>query len=85
LPQENIFNVAIPSSIKFQSVSMKVDNGNVMALIGDAKLLKNDNWKNTLYREVNSTIKLIKIKLIPYYAWANRGKTDMTVWMPLMR
>jgi uncharacterized protein len=85
LPQENIFNVMIPSSIEFKSVSMKVDNGNVMALIGDAKLLQNGNWKNTLYREVNSTTKPIKIKLIPYYAWANRGKTDMTVWMPLMR
>ena len=85
LSQENIFDVVIPSSINFKSVSMKVDNGNVMALIGDAKLLQNGNWKNTLYREVNSTTKPIKIKLIPYYAWANRGKTDMTVWMPLMR
>ena len=33
----------------------------------------------------NTTVKPVKIKLIPYYAWANRGKTDMTVWMPLIR
>ena len=64
---------------------MKIDKGNIMALTGEAKLLQNGNWKNTLYRQVNTTTKPIKIKLIPYYAWANRGKTDMTVWLPLMR
>ena len=24
-------------------------------------------------------------RLIPYYAWGNRGKAEMTVWMPLAR
>jgi DUF1680 family protein len=85
LPQENIFNVVVPSNISLLPTAMKIDNGNVIALTGEAKLLQNGNWKNTLYREVNTSIKPIKIKLIPYYAWANRGKTDMTVWMPLMR
>ena len=23
-----------------------------------------------------------KIRLIPYYAWGNRGKSEMTVWIP---
>ena len=85
LPQESIFNVVIPSNIKLATTSMKIDKGNIMALTGEAKLLQNGNWKNTLYRQVNTTTKPIKIKLIPYYAWANRGKTDMTVWLPLMR
>ena len=85
LPQESIFNVLIPSNIKLASTSMKIDNGKIMALTGEAKVLQNGDWKNTLYRQVNTTTKPIKIKLIPYYAWANRGKTDMTVWMPLMR
>jgi DUF1680 family protein len=85
LPQQNIFNVLIPAAIKLQPVSMKIDNGNVMALTGEAKILQNNNWKNTLYKEVNIKTAPIKIKLIPYYAWANRGQTDMTVWMPLLR
>jgi DUF1680 family protein len=75
----------IPASIKLQPMQMKVNNGNVMGLTGEAKLLQKGNWKNTLYREVNTTVKPVRIKLIPYYAWANRGRTDMTVWMPLMR
>ncbi len=85
LPNANVFDVVIPSNIKLQPVAMKIDNGNIMALTGDAKLLQNSSWKNTLYKEVNTNYKPVKIKLIPYYAWANRGRTDMTVWMNLMR
>jgi DUF1680 family protein len=85
LPDQGMFDVAIPASIKLQSSPMKIENGNVMALIGEARLLQNNDWKNTLYKEVNTTVKPVKIKLIPYYAWANRGKTDMTVWLQLIR
>ncbi len=85
MPQQNIFDVVIPSSIKFQPVPMKVGNGNVMALTGEARVLDRNNWNKTLYREVNTNLKPVNIKLIPYYAWANRGKSDMTVWMPLLR
>jgi DUF1680 family protein len=80
-----VFDVAIPATIKLQPSPMKIENGNVMVLTGEARLLQNNEWKNTLYKEVNTTVKPVKIKLIPYYAWANRGKTDMTVWLPLMR
>jgi DUF1680 family protein len=55
-----------------------------MALTGEAKLLQTELEKYFIQRS-NTTTKPVKIKLIPYYAWANRGKTDMTVWMPLMR
>jgi DUF1680 family protein len=84
-PGQNVFDVTIPSSIKFQAIEMKIGNGNVMGLTGEARQLQKTSWKNTLYKEVNTTTKPVKIKLIPYYAWANRGQTDMTVWMPLAR
>ena len=85
LQQQNIFDVMIPANIKLQPVAMKIDIGHVMALTGEARLLQHTNWKNTLYQEVNTNTRPVKIKLIPYYAWANRGQTDMTVWMPIMR
>ena len=85
LPNQNVFDVIIPASIKLEPVPMKIDIGNVMVLTGEARILQKTDWKNELYREVNTTTTAIKIKLIPYYAWANRGETDMTVWMPLMR
>lgn len=43
--------------------------------------------RGPLYQPFGSWNQLTKrearLKLIPYYAWANRGKSDMTVWMPL--
>ncbi|MGC4102838.1 aceric acid hydrolase [Ferruginibacter sp.] len=85
LPNENVFDVIVPASIKLQPVPMKIDIGNVMALTGEARIAADKSWKNTLYKELNTTTKPVKLKLIPYYAWANRGQTDMTVWMDLMR
>jgi DUF1680 family protein len=64
---------------------MKIGNGKMMALVGEARSQQNNNWNTGLYRELNLATKPVKIKLIPYYAWANRGKTDMTVWLPLAR
>jgi DUF1680 family protein len=85
LPGQSVFDVVVPATIKFHPVAMKIGNGEVMALIGEARLLQNNNWKNTLYKEINTTVKPVKIKLIPYYAWANRGNTDMSVWLNLQR
>jgi DUF1680 family protein len=85
LPNQNVFDVVIPSAIKLQPVPMKIADGNVMALTGQAKLLQNSNWKNSLYKEINTNTKPVTVKLIPYYAWANRGKTDMSVWLNVQR
>jgi DUF1680 family protein len=85
LSNQNVFDVVIPSTIKLQPVPMKIADGNVMALTGQAKLLQNTNWKNSLYKELNTNTKPVTIKLIPYYAWANRGKTDMMVWLNVQR
>jgi DUF1680 family protein len=42
------------------------------------------SWDQTLYRPVvASGLRPVTIKLIPYYAWANRGASDMSVWLPL--
>jgi len=85
LTGEKVADIQIPASIKLQTLPMKIGKGNIVALTGMAKTLENNNWKNSLYKEVNTNMKPVSIKLIPYYSWANRGKTDMTVWIPVMR
>jgi uncharacterized protein len=41
---------------------------------------------STLYRPVSSEPpRDIELTLIPYFAWGNRGDSDMSVWLPLMR
>lgn len=85
LPGQNVFDVVIPATLKLQPVPMKIADGNVVALTGQAKLLLGNNWNNTLYKELNTKTRPVSIRLIPYYAWANRGKTDMTVWLNVQR
>ncbi len=34
-----------------------------------------------LYTAGKPAMKQVAVKLIPYYAWANRGKSEMTVWL----
>jgi DUF1680 family protein len=37
-----------------------------------------------LYQEVpDQTSHETEITLIPYFAWANRGASEMSVWLPL--
>ena len=64
---------------------MNIVGGHFMALTGKADMAEENKWNDTLYKPVNTKLKTVTIKLIPYYAWANRGKTDMTVWLPLVR
>jgi DUF1680 family protein len=36
-----------------------------------------------LYREASRTPpREFELKFVPYYAWGNRGDTEMTVWLP---
>ena len=59
--------------------------GGVVVLEGQAIRRAEANWGHALYRTLRPASKQpIGIKLIPYYAWANRGISDMTVWVPLV-
>jgi Uncharacterized protein conserved in bacteria len=84
--QNNIDNVLIPADIKLTPKKITIEGSPVVCLEGTAGLMPEASWKNTLYRPVSAQAsKKVNIRLIPYYAWGNRGKADMTVWMPLAR
>ncbi|HMR83129.1 MAG TPA: glycoside hydrolase family 127 protein, partial [Niabella sp.] len=85
LPGKDIFNMVLPVNTVFKPVPEKIDNGNVMALTGEARMINTESWKNVLYRPINDNLQPVQVKLIPYFAWANRGQSDMSVWMPLIR
>ncbi|MFT3751534.1 MAG: glycoside hydrolase family 127 protein [Paludibacter sp.] len=82
---KSIDNVLIPADIKFTPRKTTIAGSPVVVLDGIARLAGEDSWKNTLYRPVEKSDKTVNITLIPYYAWGNRGKMDMTVWMPLVK
>ena len=53
-----------------------------MILRGKALRLPKDD--SLLYTELpNAPPQPIDIQLIPYYAWKNRGVSEMSVWLPV--
>lgn len=56
----------------------------VVVLEGSAWARTNNTWGNRLYRELKSAPPTpVKLRLIPYSVWANRGPAEMSVWLPL--
>ncbi|GAB6164426.1 glycoside hydrolase family 127 protein [Thermostilla marina] len=45
--------------------------------------IESGDWQGSLYRRWSPAhARPIDLTLIPYFAWANRGKSRMTVWLP---
>ncbi len=58
--------------------------GGVTVLEGLACRRTNPDWTGKLYAELPAEAdEPLPIRLIPYYAWLNRGKHEMRVWLPL--
>lgn len=83
----NINNVAIPANAQFSETREIIDGSEFTALECDAVAKDDSSWgKNQLYRELSTQPeKKVRIRLIPYFAWGNRGEQDMTVWINLAR
>ena len=82
-----INDIAIPADIRFTEKKITISGHDMIALEGDALLVNNGLWTNQqLYRDLRSIEKKkVRIRLIPYYAWDNRGIDDMSLWLPLTR
>ena len=83
--REKIDNILIPADIKLTPKKTTIEGSSIVALEGKARLASSESWEGVLYRPVAQAEKTVDIRLIPYYAWGNRGKGEMTVWMPLAR
>ncbi|TWU18712.1 aceric acid hydrolase [Allorhodopirellula heiligendammensis] len=75
--------VRIPSDITLRSRHDTSLLGGVSVLEGTAISKPTGAWQNQLYREFDaSNATPVPIRLIPYYAWSNRAKSEMSVWLP---
>ena len=79
----DIDNIAIPVDAKFTPVETTIEGSRMMALETEAVNRAEASWENTLYREISKDKNTVKIRLIPYYAWGNRGDSEMTIWIPV--
>jgi DUF1680 family protein len=79
-----VSDVALPRGVELKP---RFDAGllrGVTALEGRAEAVAEPAWGKELYRDLpEARTRPVAVRLIPYYAWNNRGPSEMTVWMPL--
>lgn len=85
LPKDlKVSDVIIPRKASFKpSFEQNLLHG-VTVIEGNVYLQENKDWEKQLYQEYKeSNSKTIRTRFVPYYAWGNRGKTEMSVWFPV--
>jgi hypothetical protein len=81
-----VLDVVIPRGIALRPRHGRTLLGGVTVLEGKAEAVAERPWSGKLYRELDSTApRSLSLRLIPYYAWGNRGPSEMTVWIPLTK
>ncbi|MEP0367995.1 MAG: glycoside hydrolase family 127 protein [Cyclobacteriaceae bacterium] len=83
-PGLKLSNVVIPANIKLTPEKTTIGDSEIISLKGTGKLISN-KWTGGLYNELNSSTTTTEVRLIPYFAWANRNEADMAVWLPVGR
>ena len=79
-----IAEIALTPTTKLNAQFVRELLGGISILKGQALRLPVNKWDETLYRNISKkTPKYYDVTLIPYYAWANRGDSEMTVWLPV--
>lgn len=82
LGQTDIDDIVMPLNAQFSTVDTKIAGCRVKALETEAYVRGADEWRSQLYRPAAVYKEKRKVRLIPYFAWGNRGHSEMTVWMP---
>ncbi|MGY6648217.1 glycoside hydrolase family 127 protein [Wenyingzhuangia sp. IMCC45574] len=84
LPQgTDVLDVYYPTDAKLKPTYKPNFLGGITTISGDFKLRK--DHKTGMYTEVSKpTWETKKLQMVPYFAWANRGKAEMSVWLPVM-
>jgi DUF1680 family protein len=82
---KSIFNAVIPAAIEWKATPTTIGGAQMMSLEGQAMLIERRDWSHTLYQPIAKKNVMTPLKLVPYFAWGNRGHSEMSVWLPLNR
>ncbi len=79
-------DVSIPANIRLGARYDQRLLGGIAVLEGKALARSNGSWTGKLYRELElAKSQSVAVRFIPYFVWANRGPSEMSVWLPLER
>lgn len=78
--------VYLPTEVEFEQIYDENFLGGLVTLNGRLVRLAQPDWRNRLYRTAEKVEgHMVEARLIPYYAWANRGEAKMSVFLPVYR
>ncbi len=75
--------IALPRGAQPHPVQMTIGAEQVTALETEVAILPPAT--DGLYGDVDETpLRRASVRLVPYYAWSNRGPSEMSVWLPVV-
>jgi DUF1680 family protein len=79
----DILDVYLPLKSELTATYKPGFLGGISTINGDIKIRKDD--KEGMYREMTDLKwDSYKAQFVPYFAWANRGQAEMSVWLPIL-
>ena len=80
----SLADMRIPADVELEPQFDADLLGGVTVLKGTLSSRNAIEWNGELYREFRPRRgKPVYCTLIPYYVWANRGPSEMSVWLPI--
>lgn len=83
---EDMGRLMLPINATFEEEEMEIKDHKVLTLKTNGFTFEQDDWydPDALYQTLDASISLksVPMRLIPYFAWDNRGLGEMIVWMP---
>lgn len=77
----------MPLDPGFEPVEYEIEGRKIQALEGTMLQIchQPESFKrDALYQQLEpENVKTVHVRMIPYYAWDNRGRGEMMIWMPL--
>lgn len=75
-------DVILDVNSKFTTDFIKIDNRQLLSITASSSVTSDNSWDKKLYKPLSAKEnKETTIKLIPYFAWGNHGKGEMSVWL----
>lgn len=82
---ETLDHLIIPADVDFRTERGRLEGREITVLHADFWYLEQENYdRNALYQTLRCWKKTKKsVRLIPYFAWDNRGMGEMRIWFPV--
>lgn len=78
----HLHEIILPRSAALRDTWAKELLGGVVTVEAEGIRLSEQGWQGGLYSSAaHPSEEQVALKFIPYYAWANRGEGEMTVWL----